>query len=438
MKKINFIMLFLLIFPLIVSAEDGIVCNHDKTFDISLCKETCLLECTGITGDKVTFTYKDEDYSKKLELDEDKKTIRILDRNLVFDPSLDEGYISISDGVKKGNIKIKNNAYEPPTKTTSTTTTTADPNTKELTIEFDPNDGTAIIKKNCKITSNSSTCSVTSPEITKDNFNGWGTSKSCKTGNIGSFRVEKDMTYYACYKSEEEATDLFLDSLEVTDKDTNESIKIGTFSKRKKEYSFKVLYDVLNLEINAVSSEGIDITINGNEDLEVGENEVLIELSKGDKKTTYKLLVTRLDEGVSIDSKHYLKSLVIGGYESEFKFKKEVFNYNLKINKDVKKLELTVKPEVETDSYVVKNNDELVNGSKIEILVKGSDDTTTTYTINIIKDESNIILFIIIGLILFLLVLIVAIIIIKSKGKKDKKVGPKKFDNQSDLEVLDL
>ena len=442
MKKIRVIVLLLMIFPLFVKAEDDIICNKNNPFDITKCKATCLLECEGITGDSVTFSYKDENYSKYFELDSDKKTIKVLDKNLKFDSSFEEGIILIYDGAKQGKIRIKNSAYEPTTTTAVPTTTTADPNTKELTIVFDPNDGSDTINKTCKITSNSSTCSVTAPENKKENFNGWGTNKSCKNGNTGTFRVEKDMTYYACYKTEtttEAVSTLFLDSLTVSDKDTNDTISIGTFSKRKNEYSFKVLYDVVNLDIKAEASEDIKVEITGNEELEVGENEVLIELTKDDNKNTYKLLVTRLDEGETIDDNHYLKSLVIGGYESEIKFNKNIFTYDLKIGSDVKKLELTVKPEVETDTYVVKNNNDLVNGSKIQILVSGSNDTTTTYTINILKDDNNIIIFVIIGLVLFLILLIIIIIIIKSKTKKnDNKVSPKTFDNQKDLEILDL
>ena len=442
MKKYLTIILILL-FPIMVNAENKISCYNSETFDVSECDKSCNFTCSGIKGDEVTFKHNDEDYSKYFKLDNDKKTVNIVNKNIEFNSSFEKGIVIISDGTNTGLIYIKNKAYIPPT-TTTTTTTTADPNIKELVVSLDPNDGSAIEKKTCKLVTGSDSCSITLPTLNKEGFNGWGTAKTCKTGSSGSIRVVQDVTYYACYENNENtnSSDLYLESLEVLDKDTKEKIEFGTFSRKKTEYEFKILYDVKNIEINAKTKEGIEVVITGNENLKVGENEVLVTLKNNDETSIYKLKVTRLKEGETINNIHYLKSLVIGGFEDKFKFDKNTFIYNLQVDKDVKKLEITAKPENEEDKYEIKNNSNLVNGSKIEIVLTSDEGDPTIYTINIIKDESNnLLLYIIIGIVGVLAILILVIMIIKNKKNKksNNTVSPQTVDNQKkDIEILDI
>ena len=94
------------------------------------------------------------------------------------------------------------------------------------------------------------------------------------------------------------------------------------------------------MSIDATSEDGINIEITGNENLVVGENNIVIKLTTSDNKTNeYKLKVTRLKKGEKIDNKHYLKSLVIGGYN--INFNKSTFDYKLTISSDINKLEIT-------------------------------------------------------------------------------------------------
>ena len=447
MKKNLLVITLVLIMPLIVNAEQKVKC-YDQVFDVSTCEESCNFTCSGIKKDSITFKYNDEDYSKYFKLDDDKKTINIVDKNIEFDSNFEYGIIQIyEDDTPTGSFKIKNKAYTPPT-TTTTTTTTMDPNIKEVIVTLDPNDGTETTTKTCKIPVGSETCSIQLPPLEKEGFNGWGTANTCKVGSSGYIRVEKDVTYYACYednKNESTTTvsssnNLLLESLEILDKATNEKIEFGTFSIRKTEYEFKVLNSVENLEINAKAAEDVEIEITGNENLKIGENEILIKLKKDDTNSEYKLKVTRLKEGETINNIHYLKSLVIGGYENAFKFDKNTFIYNLEIEKDVKKLEITVMPEDESDKYEIKNNSDLVNGSQINIIVSNEEGESTTYIININKKETNnMITYIIIGLGVVLLILVLLIFITKNKKSKQNKIAPNTLDEQKkDIEILDI
>lgn len=403
--------------------------------------------CSEINGE--TLTFKDEktkeDLSSFFQYDSNNSNISIIDKSIKFDTSIEVGKIIISDGTSETTIKIKNHAYIKPT-TTTTTTTTKDANSRTLTVTLDPNNGTETTIKTCDVKSDNTTCAVTLPKIDNENFNGWGTAKSCKEGNSGTIKVEKDITYYACYKNNENESnsniddpnskELLLKTLTLKDKKTEEKIDFGTFSIKNKEYSFKVLNEIENIVVNAEAEEGINVEISGNENLSVGENKIIIKLTdNNNNQSEYILNVTRLDEGETLSTVKYLRSLVVGGYQ--INFNKDVFVYNLTIPNDINKLEITAVPENEEDDYVVKNSENLTDGSQIIVEVVSKDGQTTPYTINITK-ESNINYIVIgaIGLIVILIIILIILIIMKSKKKK-KSINSK--NNQSDkIEVLNI
>lgn len=419
---------------------NAISCNDKNVIDISTVGN---FTCSDIKGDKLTFkdSTSDEDYTKYFtySIDEGKALITP-DKSLKFDGSFPNRYITVSDGTGTSRINVKDGAYVPPT-TTKPTTTTADPNVKEITVTLDTNDGKEKTTKTCKIVSPNTTCSVTLPKLDTTGFNGWGTASTCKEGNIGSTKVDKDTTYYACYETNEtQDTNLLLKTLKITDKDTNKEINFGTFSIKKTKYRFKVLNEVKNLNIEATSDDGIKIDIKGNEDLQEGENDITITLTSSDNKTnTYKLTVTRLKEGETITSIHYLKSLVIGGYP--ITFTKNQFNYTITIANDIDKLQIDPVVETDSDTFEILNNNNLENGSIIKINVTGDDKLVTTYNINIIKEsKSNLFLYIGIGIVALLTILLIILIILKSNNKKkNNKIGPKTLDNKKDnIEVLNI
>ncbi len=406
--------------------------------------------CSSIEGDKLTFkdNTNGEDYSNYFTYKvENKKATITISKSIKFDASSPNRFIKVSDGTSETVINVKNPVYTTTKSTTTTTTTTTkDVNSKELTVTLDPNDGSEKIIKTCNVVAGNDTCSITLPKLDSVGFNGWGTASTCKEGNSGTIKVDKNITYYACYENnnnETENSPIYLKTLSLTNKDTDEKIDFGTFSIKKTDYEFKVLYDVKNINVSATADENIKIDITGNEELKVGENEIIIKLTDENNKTNeYKLKVIRLKEGETISNIHYLKSLVVGGYN--INFAKEKLVYSLTIPNDIDSLEITAIPENDDDTYKVIGKDDLIDGSQIKIVVTGQDGEETTYIINITKEsKTNLLLIVAVGLIILLIIILIILIIIKSNKKKKNlnNNGPKvldKKDSKNNIEVLNI
>ncbi len=460
MKKILSAIICLLIMGSIINvraAEIECAGSSEKTA-IDL-KTTNDFPCTNIEGANITYTNNGKDLSQYFKLRSSKDRIDIVDKTLTFSKELEYGLVVIKDvdNNKSTTIFIKNPAYvKPSTTTTTTTTTKADVNTKTLTVTLNKNDGSAPETKTCTLTGQNTTCNITLPKVDKENFNGWGTAKTCKEGNSGSIKVEKDITYYACYKDNETTSSttttttqtdtLYLKTLSLTDKDTNEELDIGTFSIKKTDYTLKVVNEVKNIAVITTQDEGINVEITGNENLNVGENEIVIKLTDENNNTNeYKITVTRLEEGQTLSNVHFLESLVVGGYN--INFNKEQFVYTLTIPSDINRLEITPIPEEQTAMIEIKGNEDLIDGSLITINVVGEDNETTTYTIDIVKETStNYMLLIAVGIIILLIVILVILIIIKSNKKKQnlkndnkpKVLDSKKEKTTETIETLNI
>ena len=452
MKKIlSTIISLLIMLPIINVNAAGMNCYGSSEKDaIALSGDnkvknfSCQASDTNIDmSTNLEFKHNNTSYNNYFEVTKSGKgvQIRIKDSSMKFSSDLQYGLIVITDTQNNIDtaIYIKNTAYVAPTTTTTTTTTTTLANTKTLTVTLEPNNGTNKTTKTCILTGNNTTCSVTLPKIDNENFNGWGTAKTCKEGNSGSIKVDKDITYYACYKTNETSTTttalstttLYLKTLALTDKDTKETLDFGTFSIKKTEYTLKVLNEVENIEIATTQEEGINVEITGNENLVVGENEIVIKLTDENNNTNeYKIIVTRLEEGQTLSNIHYLKSLVVGGYN--INFVKEQLIYTLTIPNDINRLEITAIPEEENSMIEIKGNEELTDGSLITINVIGEDNETTVYTIDITKEANiNYMLIIAASIIILLIVILVILIIIKSNKKKQN------IKNDSKPKVLD-
>jgi len=209
------------------------------------------------------------------------------------------------------------------------------------------------------------------------------------------------------------------------------------FSIKKQEYEFKVLNDVTSLIIEASSNEDVKVEYSGNENLLVGENEIIIKLSDNENNVNeYKLIVTRLEEGQTINSINYLSALVVGNYN--INFNKEVFNYNLTIDNDINELVINAVPLIEDNLVEIKNNKELKDGSVISINVLDNEGSSTTYKINIIKESNNLLIYIAIGVILLLIVILIILIIIKKNQKKKIINSNNQNAKETTVEVLNI
>lgn len=444
MKRIfNIIICLLIIIPFI--NVNALSCRGETKETAIDLKNISSFSCSDINGDKLTFTNNGNDITKYFELRDDKSTIDILDSSLTFTTEIEFGIVNISDGTASTNIFIKNAAYVAPT--TTTTTITKDASIKTLTVTLDPNDGGEVTTKTCDVNSVNTTCSITLPKIDKETFNGWGTASTCKEGNKGTIRVDKDIKYYACYTdnentnsdsdagNDEDINTVLLKTLSLTNKDTGDVIEFGTFSIKNTKYDFKVLNSVENIDVKTTTDEGINVEIIGNENLKVGDNKILIKLTdENNKQNEYTLNVTRLKEGETLNTVHYLKSLVVGGYE--INFDKEKLVYGLTIPSNVNKLEITALAEEEKFVPEILNNENLVDGSQVKINITDEYDNTTSYIINITKESSmNYLLIGAIGLIVLLIIILIILIIVKSNKKKS---GQQNKKTGNDIEVLNI
>ena len=451
MKKFISIVILLLIIPIL--KVNAIKC-YDKEMDIV--NDIMNFTCLDVQSDKLVFKDSTTNYDEffTYTISDNKATI-YPKKELIneFSKSDRVKLIRVVDGKKEFPLLIKNNNYVEPT--TTTKTTSVDATISVVTVTLNPNNGEDVNKVTCKITSGSEYCTIKLPNLDTDGFKGWGTASSCKDGKIGEERVKQDAIYYACYdtvsstkitttSSEEETTEptktIYLDNLTIMDPVTEEPIDFGDFSRRKNNYEFKVLYDVEQINIFLDVEDGIESEIIGNDGLVVGENVITIKLKDIDNNTSeYTLLITRLEEGETLETTHYLKSLIIGGYTIDFN--KETFFYSVAIKSDVDSLLITPLPENEEDTAEIEFNENLQNGSEIVIKVFNpeNEEDYTSYTIKITKEE-NIDKIIIIGIIILsgiIVVLLVVMIVIKSKKNNTNNKSKEKPIN-NEIEVLNI
>lgn len=430
MKK--FIFLLICLFPLL--SVNAITCYETSNENPLILEKTDNFSCVNIEGDSLSFKNTVGDTTNDLKdyftynINENKEaTITITSKELNFDSNFENGIVVISDSKSSYTLYVKNNAYVKPTETTTLA--------NEITYNVILDNKGVKEEKKCKVKKEGETCYVTLPNLEAEGFTGWGTNNSCKNGSKGSIKVNKNITYYACYENieVEQSKELYLKTLKVLD-NNNEEIKFGTFSIKKQEYAFKVLNEVDKLVIEATADENVKIEYINPETLIVGENEIIIKLTDENNVTNeYKLKVTRLNEGETISNVNYLSALVIGNYN--INFNKEVYNYDLVIDKDIYKLVINAVPLDEHHLVEIKNNNNLEDGSKIIINVLDGEGNVTRYNINIIKENNNTLLYLAIGIILLLIIILIILIIIK---KNQKKKLIKKDKIEPNVEVLNI
>ena len=298
-----------------------------------------------------------------------------------------------------------------------------------------PGNGQSNKTKTCTVNSLNTSCNITLDEIDNENFTGWGKEKNCTEGEVkGSIKVNKNITYYACYKiSDTEndndsgdgdanlSTNILLETLTV--KNGDEVINLG-FSIRKFEYTINVPTSVETLDvIPTVKDENINVLVEGNDSLTEVENVITISLTKDGNTNKYIIYVIKKDEVL----KPLLSSLTIGAYNIDFS--PEKFNYNVKIDSRISSLNIVAEPEKETCERTIIGNANLKDGSKINIVVTDPETKeSSTYVINIEKENTKLYLYI--GISIFvLIILIILLIVVVKKGKKKNNIDNGKKNN---------
>ena len=168
------------------------------------------------------------------------------------------------------------------------------------------------------------------------------------------------------------------------------------------EYGIEVNNEVVNIDVKAVpQDEASKVDISGNTNI-VNGGEILIKVTGTDgSNSEYKIKITK-KEKVKLSNNSKLKSLEISGYSINFNPK--ITEYDLQINSSDTELDIDYTADDSKSVVQISGNNNLENGSKIEVVVVAEDGTSTTYTINItIRKKSSIIK------ILFIIVLILSI-----------------------------
>ena len=185
-----------------------------------------------------------------------------------------------------------------------------------------------------------------------------------------------------------------LASLQIT-----EGIIAPEFNRDITEYSISVPNEITALNISAVADDSTaEVEIVGNEELQVGENNIQIIVTAEDgSTTTYNILATRADEELSLQSLsiYYIDE---NGKKVELKlnpiFALNVYEYNIleKLSNTVNKLEVEAIATKENAKIEITGNNELKAGqNEISIKVTLTDEAgleeQKTYTILVEKEE---------------------------------------------------
>lgn len=223
-------------------------------------------------------------------------------------------------------------------------------------------------------------------------------------------------------------TNTKVDNTPVIDSDASLSsitLSNGTieFNKDVLDYNVEVDNTVDKIDITSITNnKNAKVVVDGPETLAVGENKYTITVTATDGTSTKTYTITVVRKEAS--NNNYLKTLSVNNYN--LKFDKNIVNYNLTIsNEDY--LTLTIEVEEEGATYEIKGNENLKNGSKIEVVVTALNGDKKTYTINILKNEckqNNTGLYICIGIIIILLGVIAYFVYITYFKNKKVKQSP--------------
>ena len=235
------------------------------------------------------------------------------------------------------------------------------------------------------------------------------------------------------------------------------NIKSGNinFKSNIYEYHFTVEYSVNKLDIEYEPTNKKAKVEVKNDDLVVGENEIVITVSIDDVSTDYKLFVTReenMDKSIA-----NLKKLVVTEYP-KLDFEGNVLEYNLKFSEIPEKLNIKAEAIDSNATVEILHNENLVNDSKVIIKVSLKDSTITReYSLRLIEeknDASNDKKMIIISIVILIIVIIVMFILeikdkknlrrkklmkileLKRKKEKVKKEINKKVEKEEDIEII--
>ena len=203
--------------------------------------------------------------------------------------------------------------------------------------------------------------------------------------------------------------------------------EIKEFDKEETKYFINVDEDKNNISIKpVVYDDKAKYEITGPDKLDIGDNEYTITVTAEDGSIKYyKLLVTKKKEEITSSK---IKNIKIKGYN--LNFDGTSLTYHLKVNENVNKLDIKVTLEDNNSKYEITGNENLKDGSIINIKVS-NDDENSLYRIIISKPiKKNYMPYIIVSLLLMVIATIIIIVIIKKKNNKNSKPNKKNSDSK--------
>ena len=206
-----------------------------------------------------------------------------------------------------------------------------------------------------------------------------------------------------------------------------------SFDKDTLEYKVTVEYNIDKMKIEATpNSAKSKVTINGNEDLSVGDNvfKISVEAENG-KVTVYTINIVRKEQGEKISNNNSIKSITIKNHSIDFK--SNVYKYTIKANED--ELDLTITLDDENATYKIIGNSELKNGSEVKIKVTAENGDEKTYTLVIKKSHFGLI----IGIISIIIIALIGLgtwLFFKNKKKPSTETFDANDFNQTTVQDL--
>lgn len=180
-----------------------------------------------------------------------------------------------------------------------------------------------------------------------------------------------------------------LKTLEIKADDGSNVVLSPIFSSTVYEYEATVVSTVKTIQINAIMEDAkatMIISNNANEELKAGENNRITITVTAEDGTQRPYVINIKREALTADAT--LKELIIEEDES-FKLEENVFNYTVKIDKNVSELTISYVLSDENATVEIEGNEDLKDGSKVRITVIAADGTKKVYTLNIVKNEET-------------------------------------------------
>lgn len=156
-----------------------------------------------------------------------------------------------------------------------------------------------------------------------------------------------------------------------------------SFNKNTTNYKVNVDSDVTSIKINASLEDSKATFVSGygsrTVKLSYGKNTILVKVkAENESIKTYTINVTRKDNR---STNNYLKFLSLS--EGEINFDKDTLEYNISVKNDITKIDITAKAEDDKATVEVKNTKLEVGNNTIKINVTSESEKTRTYTIKV-------------------------------------------------------